>query len=38
VTAGDWSIAISFRRDSTAKLERIDWMQDVLAERQSPTP
>ena len=38
VTAGDWAIAIRFRRDSTAKLERIDWMQDVLAERQSPTP
>jgi hypothetical protein len=38
VTAGDWAIAIRFRRDSTAKLERTDWMQDVLAERESPTP
>ncbi len=37
VTAGDWAIAIRFRRDSTAKLERTDWMQDVLAER-SPIP
>jgi len=38
VTSGDWAIAIRFRRDSTAKLERTDWMQDVLAERESPTP
>jgi hypothetical protein len=32
VTSGDWAIAIRFRRDSTSKLERTDWMQDVLAE------
>jgi hypothetical protein len=38
VTAGDWAIAIRFRRDSTAKLERTDWMQDVLAERATSTP
>ena len=38
VTAGDWAIAIRFRRDSTARLERTDWMQDVLAERQSAIP
>jgi hypothetical protein len=38
VTAGDWAIAIRFRRDSTSKLERTDWMQDVLAELQTPTP
>jgi hypothetical protein len=38
VTAGEWAIAIRFRRDSTARLERTDWMQDVLAERESPTP
>ena len=38
VTSGDWAIAIRFRRDSTAKLERTDWMQDVLPERQSSTP
>ena len=38
VTSGEWAIAIRFRRDSTAKLERTDWMQDVLAERESPTP
>ena len=29
VTAGDWAVAIQFRRDSTAPLERVDWMQDV---------
>jgi hypothetical protein len=38
VTSGDWAVAIRFRRDSTAKLERTEWMQDVLAERDSPTP
>jgi len=38
VTSGDWAIAIRFRRDSTAKLERTDWMQDVLTERDGPTP
>jgi hypothetical protein len=38
VTSGDWAIAIRFRRDSTSKLERTDWMQDVLAERAAPIP
>jgi hypothetical protein len=38
VTSGDWAIAIRFRRDSTSKLERTDWMQDVLAERAATTP
>ena len=38
VTAGDWAVAIRFRRDSTAKLEKTEWMQDVLAERESATP
>jgi hypothetical protein len=38
VTSGEWAIAIRFRRDSTAKLERTDWMQDVFAERAPPTP
>jgi hypothetical protein len=38
VTSGDWAIAIRFRRDSTSKLERIDWMQDVLAAREAATP
>jgi hypothetical protein len=33
ITAGDWAVAIEFRRDSTKKLERMDWRQDVGAER-----
>ncbi len=28
-TTGDWAIALQFRRDSTAKLERVDWTQSV---------
>ena len=31
--ADQWAIGIRFRRDSTAPLERIDWMQEVVAER-----
>ena len=31
--AGEWAVGIRFRRDSTAPLERIDWMQQVDAER-----
>ncbi|HEY9226689.1 MAG TPA: hypothetical protein VIP11_08595 [Gemmatimonadaceae bacterium] len=38
VIAGQWAMAIRFRRDSLHPLERIDWMQDVLDERQTPTP
>ena len=33
VIAGQWAVAIRFRRDSLHPLERIDWMQDVLDER-----
>jgi len=33
ITAGDWAVAIQFRRDSTHRLERVDWMQDVRPER-----
>ena len=33
ITAGDWAIAIQFRRDSTRALERIDWMQGVHSAR-----
>lgn len=29
ITAGDWAIAIQFRRDSLQVLQRIDWMQGV---------
>ena len=28
-TTGDWAIAIQFRRDSTSRLERVDWVQTV---------
>ena len=30
-TSGDWAIAIQFRRDSTQRLERVDWVQSVNA-------
>jgi len=29
LTAGDWAVAIQFRRDPTQKLERADWMQTI---------
>jgi hypothetical protein len=29
--AGDWAVGMQFRRDSTARLERVDWMQSVRA-------
>jgi hypothetical protein len=28
-TTGDWAIALQFRRDSTTRLERVDWVQSV---------
>jgi len=28
-TSGDWAIAIQFRRDSTQRLEKVDWVQTV---------
>jgi len=31
ITAGEWAVAIQFRRDSTKKLERMDWIQEVRA-------
>jgi hypothetical protein len=31
ITAGDWAVAVRFRRDSTRALETVNWMQDVLA-------
>lgn len=34
VTAGDWAVALQFRADSTERLERVDWMQSVLPERE----
>jgi hypothetical protein len=33
ITAGEWAVAIRFQRDSTKKLERMDWMQEVFAEK-----
>jgi hypothetical protein len=38
VTAGLWAVGLRFRRDSLHPLEKIEWMQDVLNERQSATP
>ena len=28
-TTGDWAMGLQFRRDSTSKLERVDWVQTV---------
>lgn len=28
---GDWAAAVQFRRDSTSRLERVDWIQTVLS-------
>jgi hypothetical protein len=33
ITAGQWAVAIRFQRDSTTKLERMDWMQEVFPAR-----
>jgi len=38
VTAGTWAVAIRFRRDSLHSLEKVEWMQDVLNERQAAVP
>jgi hypothetical protein len=38
VTAGTWAVAIRFRRDSLHPLERVEWMQDVLNERNAAVP
>jgi hypothetical protein len=38
VTAGSWAIAIRFRRDSLHRLETVEWMQDVLNEREAVVP
>ncbi len=35
VITGDWAIALQFRKDSTERLERADWIQTVLP---SPKP
>jgi hypothetical protein len=28
-TTGDWAVALQYRRDSTQRLERVDWTQAV---------
>jgi hypothetical protein len=33
VTSGPWAVAIRFQRDSTQRLETMDWMQEVLPAR-----
>jgi hypothetical protein len=38
VTAGTWAVAIRFRRDSLHPLEKVEWLQEVFNERNSPTP
>jgi hypothetical protein len=37
VAAGQWAIGIQFHSDSTKPLEKTEWMQDVLPER-DPIP
>lgn len=34
VTSGQWAVAVRFRRDSLSRLEKVEWMQDVLAARE----
>jgi hypothetical protein len=34
VTAGQWAVGIQFHSDSTKPLEKTEWMQDVLPERE----
>ena len=33
LTSGEWAMAVQFRADSTMPLQRVDWIQGVLAER-----
>jgi hypothetical protein len=35
VKAGQWAVGIQFHSDSTKPLEKTEWMQDVLEERNS---
>jgi hypothetical protein len=30
ITSGEWAMGLLFRRDSTKRLERLDWMQEVF--------
>lgn len=36
IIAGDWSMALQFRRDSTQPLERVDWTQSVYNATSEP--
>ena len=36
VTAGEWAVAIQFRRDSLRPLKRVDWYQEVRAAPAEP--
>ena len=36
VTAGEWAVAIRFRRDSLSRLETVEWYQEVRAARNEP--
>src|SRR5688572_23408662 len=38
VTADLWAVAIRFRRDSLHPLEKVEWLQDVINERQPAVP
>ena len=38
LTAGQWAVAVRFRRDSLAPLETVDWRQGVQAERTPEFP
>lgn len=38
VTAGDWALALEFRADSTKRLEKMEWRQDVRAARGESVP
>lgn len=38
ITAGEWAMGLHFRRDSTKRLERLDWMQEVFPARAEALP
>jgi hypothetical protein len=36
IIAGEWAVALQFRRSEEEPLERVDWMQEVLSAREEP--
>lgn len=36
VTAGEWAVAVRFRRDSLRPLETVEWYQEIRAARDEP--